>query len=321
MSEVVVRVPGKINPFLTVRGRRPDGYHEIVTVLQTVSLHDRLLARLEDAAARLHPAARRPSALALTHDAGSWLPAGEDNLVVQAGRLLAGAVGATVRTGRGHRTDVRLEKRIPVAGGMAGGSADAAGTLLALNELWHCGLSLDELRGLGGQLGADVPFCMVGGTALATGTGADTARVLCRGSYDWVLGISRQPLATAEVYRAWDDVGEPSGAEPDAVLQALRTGDGEALGAALHNDLQGAAFHLRPRLRDARRAMVDAGVLGAVLSGSGPTMAALAADPGHARLLAGRIRDQFDRVEVVRSPAGGPQLERRLPGHSSPQGG
>lgn len=308
-----VRVPAKINLFLAVRGRRPDGLHEVVTILHTIELYDRLDLHLEGSrTACFHPAARRLMEVELEHDAGPQVPVDDRNLVVQAGRLLADRLGPHVRADtsevEGPVTRIHLGKSIPVAAGMAGGSADAAATLVALNRLWDCGLTSEELRDLGAELGSDVPFCVTGGTALATGTGAATAQVLSRGHYHWVVGIDDEPLSTADVYGAWDERCEPSQIEPDAVLHALRTEDPEALGAALHNDLQEAVFALRPDLRDRRQALLDADALGAVVTGSGPTVVALAADRGHAEDIAEEIGDTFDRVEVVRSPAGGPEL-------------
>jgi 4-diphosphocytidyl-2-C-methyl-D-erythritol kinase len=310
---VRVRVPSKVNLFLAVRGLRPDGYHELVTVLQTVSIHDTVRARLDGIrAAAQHPAARRFMELAFTQEASPDVPADADNLAVRAARQLMSlvGVGTSERTADADVpvTRLHLTKQIPVAAGMAGGSADAAATLVALNHLWGTELDRDELRELAAELGADVPFCVTGGTALATGTGAATAQVLTRGVYHWVVGISDQPLSTPQVYRAFDEVGTCSEAEPDAVLQALRTGDAEALGAALHNDLEVAAFHLRPELEASRDALLDEGALGALVSGSGPTLVGLASSAQHALELADRVRDRFDRVEVAVSPAGGPEL-------------
>jgi 4-diphosphocytidyl-2-C-methyl-D-erythritol kinase len=310
---VRVRVPSKVNLFLAVRGLRPDGYHELVTVLQTLSIHDTILARLDGSpGSAQHPAARRFMELAFTQEASPNVPADADNLAVRAARQLMGLVGVGTAERAGDAdvpvTRLHLTKRIPVAAGMAGGSADAAGALLALNQLWGTELDRDELREVAAELGADVPFCVTGGTALATGTGTATAQVLTRGVYHWVVGISRAPLSTPTVYRAFDEVGASSEAEPDAVLQALRTGDTEALGAALHNDLEVAAFHLRPELRDSRDALLEAGALGALVSGSGPTLVGLASSAQHAVELADRVRDRFDRVEVALSPAGGPEL-------------
>jgi 4-diphosphocytidyl-2-C-methyl-D-erythritol kinase len=311
-TRVRVRVPSKINLFLTVRGLRDDGYHELVTVLQTVSLYDTVTARLEGPTAH-HPAARRSMNLRFTQEAIAGVPSDEDNLAVRAARVVmaeTGLGGGANGNGTGPITRLHLDKHIPVAAGMAGGSADAAAALVALDELWGADLGRTRLRELAAQLGADVPFCVSGGTALATGTGTATAQVLTRGTYHWVVGITDAPLSTPDVYRAYDEVARPSEAEPDAVLQALRCGDAEALGAALHNDLEVAAIHLRPDLADKREALLDAGALGALVSGSGPTVVGLAATAQDAGRLRDAVADVFDRVEVGLSPAGGPEVWR-----------
>jgi 4-diphosphocytidyl-2-C-methyl-D-erythritol kinase len=314
---VRVRVPGKVNLFLGVRGVRADGYHEIVSVLQTVSIHDTVLAHLDGKAVSAHPSARRFMDLAFTLDGllDGTVPVNGDNLAVRAARALMDECGVGTAAHADDQqvpvTRLHLTKRIPVAAGMAGGSADAAGALLALNQLWQADLDRDELRDLAGTLGADVPFCVTGGTALATGTGTATAQILTRGVYHWVIGIRDAALSTPEVYRAFDEVSAPSDVEPDAVLQALRTGDAEALGAALHNDLEVAAVHLIPELADHKQAMLDAGALGAMVSGSGPTLVALAGSAQEAVTIAERVAPSFDRVEVAVSPAGGPELAQR----------
>lgn len=314
---VRVRVPAKVNLFLAVRGVRDDGYHELVTVFQTVGIHDELTLRL-DAAGGVHPALRRFMDVRLRHDAGAGVPDGDENLAVRAARLLLAHVSGEPDGEHDGLdapvTDVELRKTIPVAAGMAGGSADAAGVLVGLNELWEAGLDRTELRAIGAELGADVPFCVTGGTALATGTGTAVAQVLARGTYHWVVGMSDEPLSTPAVYRAFDEVGTPSEVEPDVVLQALRTGDAEVLGAALHNDLEVAAVHLRPELGEALDALRAAGALGAIVSGSGPTVVALAASAEDARRIAERTGDRFDRVAVTSSPAGGPEV--RHVGHA-----
>lgn len=315
---VSVRVPAKVNLFLAVRGLRSDGYHELVTVLQTVGLHDELRVGVVGPPGRgHHPATRRRMGLELwTHDAAG-VPDSDDNLAVRAASALGAASGmidvrpvGVDRAGESTRprTVMDLRKSIPVAGGMAGGSADAAAALLALNELWGCGLDRDQLRRIGAELGTDVPFCVVGGTALATGRGTAVAQVLCRGTFHWVIATSTEPLSTAEVYRSWDDCCEPSQIEPDAVLAALRSQDAEALGAALHNDLHEATFALRPSLRDDRQALLDAGALGAVVSGSGPTLLALVRSPAAGEQLAAAVAGRFARTVVASSPAGGPEL-------------
>lgn len=335
-DRVAVRVPAKINLFLAVRGRRADGYHDLTTVLQTLSLYDTVTARLAGPPGRSqHPAARRRMGLEVRCDV-EGVPRGRDNLALRAARLLgestnvlaadddaeapgggegddAGgdalipADAAAWLPGSGARTVVDLDKSIPVAAGFAGGSADAAGALRALNILWGCDLDDGELRDVGAAVGSDVPFCVIGGTALATGRGEALARVLCRGRFHWVLGIDAAPLSTAEVYRAWDAGCAPSETEPDAVLAALVAGDAEALGAALHNELQAPALQLRPRLEAGRRTLLEAGALGAVVSGSGPTLLGLARDGDHAREMAAAAAAHFDVVRVAVSPAGGPE--------------
>jgi 4-diphosphocytidyl-2-C-methyl-D-erythritol kinase len=316
---VSVRVPGKINLFLAVRGIRADGYHELVTVLQTVSVYDRLTVGLTGPPSQgHHPAGRRRMRLELMHAPTPGLPDAADNLAVRAARALGEVTGvievATHDPARGQApangpsTVLELHKEIPLAGGMAGGSADAAGALLALNQLWGCKLSRDDLRAIAADLGSDVPFCVVGGTALATGRGTAVAQVLCRGTFHWVVCTDAEPLPTVEVYRTWDRRCRPTVVEPDAVLHALRSQDAEALGAALHNDLEEAAFLLRPDLRDRRQVLLDAGALGVVVSGSGPTLLALADGATEARTMADAVRTHFADVVVARSPVGGPDV-------------
>ncbi len=311
-ARVRVRIPSKLNLFLAIRSRRPDGYHDLVTVLQTLSLHDTIVASMADSPTAAHPASRRFMELAFTADVPAGVPVDGDNLAVKAARALMAVLGVGTAQQDGHQdvpvTRLHLTKRIPVAGGMAGGSADAAATLVALNRLWGADLDAGELRELAAELGADVPFCVGGGTALATGIGTATAQVLARGAYHWVIAISSERLSTAVVYRRYDELGRTSSVEPDAVLQALRTADAEALGAALHNDLEPAAIDLLPALAEGKAALLDAGALGAIVSGSGPTLVALAASAQHATAIAAVVADRFARVEVAASPAGGPEV-------------
>jgi 4-diphosphocytidyl-2-C-methyl-D-erythritol kinase len=307
---VRVRVPAKINPFLAVRGVRDDGYHELVTVFQTLALSDTLVLSLDAPGGRLHhPTSGGRVAIALTHDAGDALPTGEDNLVVRAAAALADRMGMAVDDGAPVTTSIVLSKQIPIAGGMAGGSADAAGALVGLNELWACDLPRSQLLELAAGLGADVPFCVAGGTALASGTGTGLAAVLARGRFEWVVCTAPEPLPTAAVYAAWDEHGIASDRDADEVLTAVAAGDPDLLGPALHNDLQPAAEALLPRLRADRRALLDAGAVGAVVSGSGPTLLALAADADDAQRIAARVAGRFARTLVTSSPAGGPVVD------------
>lgn len=319
---VLVRAPAKANLFLAIRGRRPDGYHELVTVLQSVSLYDHLRVWIAGPVSQgEHPAARMRMRVRLIHDAGPDVPTDQSNLAIRAARAL-GHVAKVLdlaivdeqearhayQPGSVPVTMMDLEKRIPVGAGMAGGSADAAAALIALNELWGCYLSRESLEAVGSTLGTDVSFCVTGGTALGTGRGATLAQVLCSGTFWWVVCQAHEPLFTADVYRAWDRECAPSACEPDPVVTALRTCDARALGAALHNDLEPAAFALRPELADAKAQLISAGALGAVLSGSGPTLLALCESEETARSLASSVAGRFRSVSVARSPVGGPEV-------------
>jgi 4-diphosphocytidyl-2-C-methyl-D-erythritol kinase len=306
-----VRVPAKLNLFLAVRGRRPDGYHELTTVFQTVALYDHMrVALIGSPGRRHHPAGRRRMRVELWADPA--VPQGHENLALRAALRLGELTGMRWMAGQQDRDAVRtiidLDKHIPMTAGMAGGSADAAGVLLALNRLWGCGLALSDLRSLAAELGSDVPFCVTGGTALGTGRGIDITPVLCRGQFHWVVCPDREPLSTRDVFAAWDRHCRPAVATPDDVLFALHSTDPSRLGAALYNELEPAAFALRPHLRARREQLLDAGALGVVLAGSGPTLLALAADETSARELALRHTAWGVHAVVAASPAGGPEL-------------
>ena len=306
-----VRVPAKLNLFLAVRGVRHDGFHELVTVFQTVSLYDQMrVALIGSPGRRHHPAGRRRMRVELWADPA--VPQGHDNLALRAALRLGELTGMRALAGPQDRDAIRtiidLEKRIPMTAGMAGGSADAAGVLVALNRLWGCGLPASQLRLLAAELGSDVPFCVTGGTALGTGRGTDITPVLSRGGFWWVICPDSEPLSTGEVFAAWDRHCNPSRTRPDDVLFALHSTDPTRLGAALYNELEPAAFALRPHLRARRQQLLAAGALGVVLAGSGPTMLALVADEASAYEVATRAADGGVCPLVAASPAGGPEL-------------
>lgn len=285
---VVVRAPAKINLHLGVGPVRPDGYHELVTVYQALDLLDEVRAE-----------AGPDLAVTVTGEGASDVPLGADNLAVRAARLLADRTGTTA----GARLTIR--KAIPVAGGMAGGSADAAAALVACDALWGTGLDRDDLGALAAELGSDVPFSLVGGTALGTGRGEQLSPVLARGTYAWVLALAAGGLTTPAVFAAYDTEQRAVWSErADAVLAALRAGDPTALGAALTNDLQEAATRLHPDLRRTLETARELGALGVVVSGSGPTVALLAAGPDAADTLAADLAGRGVCRAVRR--AGGP---------------
>lgn len=269
---VRVRVPAKINLHLRVGPTRPDGYHEVQTVYHAVSVFDELTARPGD---RL--------SLTMAGEGAGELALDDRNLVLRAARTLAQARGVP------PHARLHLDKRIPLAGGLAGGSADAAAALVACDALWQLGTPREELARLAATLGADVPFLLYGGTALGTGTGAQVTPVLARGDgWHWTLAFPGGGLSTPEVYRRLDalrDAGEapPPLGEPAALLAALRQRDPTVLADALGNDLTPAALALRPDLQAVLAAGDAAGALAAFVSGSGPTCVFLARDEGHAR--------------------------------------
>ncbi len=269
-TPVSVRVPAKINLALAVGRLEDDGYHQVATVFHAVSLFDELTVTPTDSdEVRLEVEGE--------HLVG--VPTDATNLAVRAARLLAQRAG--VRGG----ADLLLHKGIPVAGGMAGGSADAAAALVGCDAAWRTCLPRSELAALAAELGSDVPFGLVGGTAVGSGRGEELTPALARGEHHWVLALSGTGLSTPEVYAEFDRLtaGRVS-AEPrvsDELMQALRRGDATALGAALSNDLQAAAFSLRPELSDLADVGIEYGALGAVVSGSGPTVAFLVRDHDH----------------------------------------
>lgn len=273
---MLVRAPAKLNLHLSVGALRPDGFHDLTTVFQAVGLYDEVTLERADA---LTVTAEGPGAGAVPLDA--------TNLAARAVVLLA------ERTGNDPRVGVHLRKAIPVAGGCAGGSADAAAALVGCDALWGADQTKDQLAGLGAELGSDVPFSLHGGTALGTGRGEQLTPVLGQGSYSWVLALSDAGLSTPAVYAELDRQREtgPVGvvSDPSAVLAALRSGDPVALGHALANDLQPAALALAPALRPMVDAARSLGALGAVVSGSGPTVAVLARDAAHGEALAAAL--------------------------------
>ena len=271
---VRVRVPAKVNLYLSVGANRPDGYHELTTVFQAVSVYDDVVARGGDGVQ-----------LRVSGDDAHAVPVDETNLAWQAAELLARHAQMA------PNVSLELHKSIPVAGGMAGGSADAAATLLACAQLWHTGTSKSELAALAAELGSDVAFPLTGGTALGTGRGEALTPVLATGEYHWVFAVADFGTSAAAAYRELDRLRAAgqvpsSAAAPDEVLDALRSGDCGRLADALSNDLQAAVLSLHPDLRDVLDAGAELGALAGIVSGSGPTCAFLCAHADAARELA-----------------------------------
>ena len=261
-GSVTVRVPGKVNLYLAVGDPRDDGYHELTTVFHAVSLLDEVTIRNSDTLS-----------VEVTGEGAERLPVDERNLAWQAAEMMAQHVG------RSPDVEIAIEKSIPVAGGMAGGSADAAAVLVGMNTLWEVGVPRRDLHTLAARLGSDVPFALHGGTALGTGRGEELATVLARTTFHWVLAFSARGLSTAAVFaeidRLRDAADPPRLDDPERLLTALAAGDPDQLAPLLGNDLQAAAVSLDPGLRRTLRAGIEAGALAGIVSGSGPTCAFL----------------------------------------------
>jgi 4-diphosphocytidyl-2-C-methyl-D-erythritol kinase len=260
-------VPGKVNLYLAVGDRRDDGYHELTTVFHAVSLLDEITVRTADVLS-----------VELAGEGVESLPTDNRNLAWRAAELMADHVG------RAPDVAISIEKSIPVAGGMAGGSADAAAVLVAMNTLWELGVPRRDLHGLAAQLGSDVPFALHGGTALGTGRGEELATVLARSTFHWALAFADGGLSTPAVFSEIDRLRATEGRDqpprlddPEPVLAALASGDPAELAPLLGNDLQPAALSLEPGLRRTLRAGTEAGALAGIVSGSGPTCAFLCA--------------------------------------------
>lgn len=264
-SSLTVRAPAKVNLHLGVGDVRPDGYHELITVFQALSLHDDVTLTPSDALA-LH----------VSGEGARDVPTDPTNLAARA------VVALAERYGRDASLRIDIAKGIPVAGGMAGGSADAAAALLGAATLWGLDIGRDELDEVAATLGSDVPFSLHGHTALGTGRGERLIPALARGEFHWALALAREGLSTPAVYRELDylrEVGDPPRAgSPDALLAAVASGDPHRLAPLLANDLQAAALSLQPGLRRTLRAGMEAGALAGIVSGSGPTCAFLCAN-------------------------------------------
>jgi 4-diphosphocytidyl-2-C-methyl-D-erythritol kinase len=296
-NEITVRVPAKVNLYLGVGAPRPDGFHPLDTIYQAIGLYDDVTAGPADD--------WRVDVRTSDHVAAEALPPAGDNIVDRAARLLAAHHGVDVRG------ELRVDKDIPVAAGLAGGSADAAGALVALDRLWQLETPDDDLLRLAGELGSDVPFALVGGSAHGTGRGELVHRVPDEGGWWWVVVPFREGLSTPDVYRRFDQLHPdapvvPTG--PLAVLGALQDGDVRALARALHNDLQAAALDLRPELADVIAAGEEAGGLRGMVSGSGPTVVLLCGSGDEARQVAGTLAPSYDTVLIAPAPVAGAHL-------------
>ena len=287
---VTVRVPAKVNVQLAVGAARADGFHDLANVFLAVGLHDEVTVTPAD---ELGVTCSGPDA--------DQVPLDRTNLAARA------AIALAERRGLDAAVHLHIAKDIPVAGGMAGGSADGAGALVACDALWGTGASREELLDICAELGSDVPFSLVGGAALGTGRGEKLRTLEVGGTFHWVFAMAGRGLSTPAVFREFDrlakgrDVPEPVASQE--LLDALAKGDPDALAAAVTNDLQPAALSLFPELAATLAAGRSAGALAALVSGSGPTTAFLVRDPGSASKVAQALR-MSGTCRTVRTASG-----------------
>jgi 4-diphosphocytidyl-2-C-methyl-D-erythritol kinase len=284
MTAIVREAHAKVNVFLRVLGRRDDGYHDIETLVLPISLHDRVTVEPAD---ELTVTVSGPAAVAV--------PDGDENLALRAARTLAAEAGGPASPG----ARISIEKRIPVAAGLGGGSADAAATLLALDELWSLGAGADDLRRVGFEVGSDVPALLLEEPAYVRGRGEIVEPVLLQ-STTWVLRPFDVGVSSADAYGWWDD-GGATGPDPGALIAAAESGNDALLGSALFNDLQGPVTARHPEVAAAAEASVRAGAHGAVMTGSGPTVVALCSFAS-----AETVAEAVEGAFVVDAPPGPP---------------
>jgi 4-diphosphocytidyl-2-C-methyl-D-erythritol kinase len=285
-----IRTHAKVNLFLRVMGLRADGFHEVETILHGIKLADDIEFQVTDTG-------RINVDMHVADDVEGDVPALEANLVYAAASLLV------EKGARNEGIHIEVTKRIPMGAGLGGGSGNAAGALVLLNEIWEAGIQDADMIELAASLGSDVPYCIGGGTALAKGRGEQLTRLPGPPDLHFVLGVTNPPLSTGDVFKAWDDFGTPSDVNSAPMTMALGSGDPRDIASLLHNDLEPVSFTLRPELEDKKKALLDAGALGVSLSGSGPTLLAVASDESHARSIAARVESDFDGVHVVTSQA------------------
>ncbi|MFI7019827.1 4-(cytidine 5'-diphospho)-2-C-methyl-D-erythritol kinase [Streptomyces sp. NPDC050164] len=287
---VTVRVPAKVNVQLAVGPARPDGFHPLANVFLAVGLYDEVTVTPAD---ELRVTCEGPDA--------DQVPLDRTNLAARAAEALA------ERYGRTPGVHIHIAKDIPVAGGMAGGSADGAGALVACDALWETGASREELLDICAELGSDVPFSLVGGAALGIGRGEQLTPLEVGGTFHWVFAMAGRGLSTPAVFREFDRLGEgtdiPEPVASQELLAALAKGDPDALAAAVSNDLQPAALSLYPELAGTLATGRAAGALAALVSGSGPTTAFLARDPASAVKVAETLRSS-GTCRAVRTASG-----------------
>jgi 4-diphosphocytidyl-2-C-methyl-D-erythritol kinase len=279
----------KLNAFLRVLGRRDDGFHDVETLILPLELHDVVTVSPSEA---LTVEVTGPRA-------GALVASGGETLAAAAAQALAEPCPAR----HGHGAAIRIDKRIPVGAGLGGGSADAAATILALRELWGCELDDTGLVTIAASLGSDVPALLRDEPVYCTGRGEVVHPAHAQTTY-WVVRPFPFAIAAADAYAWWDEDGAETGPDPGALVAALESGNDELTGHALSNDLQGPVVRRHPEIGEVIEAFLAAGALGAAVTGSGPTVVALARHLGHADRLAEAIDGSFVTSGPPRTMAG-----------------
>ncbi|ALE05139.1 4-diphosphocytidyl-2C-methyl-D-erythritol kinase [Arthrobacter sp. ERGS1:01] len=304
---VRVKAPGKINVSFRVGPLREDGYHSVASTYLAVSLYEEVSATAKPGTPPDDVTISVSANSTLSPEQLAGIPLDGTNLAVRAARLVADI------SENACGVHLEITKHVPIAGGMGGGSADAAAALVAADALWHTGLSREELSILGSELGADVPFALLGGAAVGLGIGDKLTAALAPEPLHWVLLQSEFGLSTPVVFGALD--AQRAGNEPAAprhvdphILAALRAGDPRGLAPFLANDLQEPAVSLAPGLAKLLAAGLERGALAAMVSGSGPTIALLAEDAEHAQFLAESLSAAGHTAQAVEGPVHGAHL-------------
>jgi 4-diphosphocytidyl-2-C-methyl-D-erythritol kinase len=279
-----------VNLFLRVVGARPDGFHEIETIMHGIDLGD-------DIEITLTQTGQIEVEMSMAEGVMGDPPQRQQNIAYKAAAMLI------ERGAKSEGLHIRIVKHIPVGAGLGGGSGNAAGIIVALNELWKMELGRPDMLDVAALVGSDVPYCIEGGTAMATARGEKLTPLPAPDDLWFVLGISYKWLLTREVYEEFDRIGAQEEASPSPMTLALGAGDLDEIASLLYNDLELPACKMRPELEAKKHALVRAGALGAGMSGSGPTMFGMARDEEHAREIASAVAGDFDAVRVTCSRA------------------
>ena len=306
-NRISVSAPGKINIFFKVGALQENGFHEVLSVYQALDLRETVTVTSADNW-------QVSVSGALSADQIAAVPTGEENLVVRAAKSIAELAGLEDP----HPVNFEITKNVPVAGGMGGGSADAAAALLAVDELWCTGVDGESLLHKAAELGADIPFALIGGTAIGVGKGDDLEPIDDVNQLHWVLVPMDVGLSTPRVYAKLDEIRAARGENPELVatpskprelISALQFGDAREVARYLHNDLQEAAVALMPELSITMHAGLAAGALAAMVSGSGPTVAMLAESAAAAQSIANHLAFEGYIAIPTHGPAKGTLLE------------